>query len=367
MKKNLIALAVAAAVVAPAIATADVTVYGVAQVEVTSVSNEVEILKPAGTDPITGSTNKYAKRVDGISVRDHSNSRLGVKADEDLGNDWKGLAKFEFKVDPASGTANSGLSEKCSNSDDFNSDGDCKDSFGGTAITAREMMVGVSGKGVGTFSLGRLKSPYKYAGGVKYDVFVATALQARGAGGMSAEPAVPDAKNNYHGVSAFGHGGFLSKTLGYNGKLGPVDLAVAYGAGQGDGLLAIAAKMKQKNWEAGVAIIDAGDRLGSGDDGTVTSNIHAVTGNTDLEYSATKLHGQYKMGMHTISAQYEMIEYTPGVGSCSTGDGCEPTYMFLGYQAKMGKNTFVVQYGMHDADGAKSCITKRCYKIWNGC
>lgn len=45
-------------------------------------------------------------------------------------------------------------------------------------VPARDLMVGLKG-GFGTLELGSLKSAYKYGGGVKYDPFVATMLEAR--------------------------------------------------------------------------------------------------------------------------------------------------------------------------------------------
>ncbi|HEC17764.1 MAG TPA: porin, partial [Gammaproteobacteria bacterium] len=58
------------------------------------------------------------------------------------------------------------------------------------------------------------------------------------------------------------------------------------------------------------------------------------------DYTATKVGGQFKSGPHKISGQYEMID---------TGTN-EPTVLFLGYQMKMGKNTFALQYADADPD-----------------
>ena len=48
-----------------------------------------------------------------------------------------------------------------------------------TQLTDREVMVGLRGR-FGDFETGRIRTPYRYLGGVKYDPFVATALEQRG-------------------------------------------------------------------------------------------------------------------------------------------------------------------------------------------
>jgi predicted porin len=298
MKKNLIALAVASAFVVPTMASADVQVYGLAQVEIANISPEDD----------TATSKSY------IDVIDNSNGRVGVKASEDMGNGWSGLAKLEYKIDTADGVA------------------------GGTnvGLTPRETMVGLKGKGAGQFQLGRLKSPYKYAGGVKYDPFVATTLQARGNGGMV--------------NGAYGQGGFLSNTIAYWGSFGAVKVALAYGPETNDGMYSFSAKYSASNFEAGVATVSTGDRLAglAGPDGMGVS----VPAGTQT-YSATKVFGKYNIGsMHTIVAQYEMTDQ-----DCS-GDGCKPNVLFLGYHLMMGKNAFVAEYGQTDADGANGADGK---------
>jgi predicted porin len=295
MKKNLIALAVTAAVIAPTMAMAEVTVYGLAQVELTS------------NDPETTGAESY------LNVKDNANGRVGVKASEDLGNGWQGIAKFEYKADTADGAA------------DTATKGTGTTTIG---LTPRETMVGLKGKGFGTIMLGRLKSPYKYAGGVKYDPFVATSLEARGNGGMSG--------------GAYGHGGFLSNMVGYNGKFGPVKLSIVYGPSENDGTLGASATFAQKSWEIFVSLIDRGDS-GAGLVGTGT----ALPTTAYSTYSSTKLGGKVTIaGMHTIVAQYEMTDPSTN----GTSGNAEPKYLMVGYHAKVGKNMFVGEIGQLDAD-----------------
>jgi len=86
MKRNLIALAVLAAVGAPAAAQSSVTLYGLIGLEV-------------GKNP--GSDNKV--------VQNGANSRLGVRGVEDLGGGMRAFFTLENRYEPAtraaSGTA----------------------------------------------------------------------------------------------------------------------------------------------------------------------------------------------------------------------------------------------------------------------
>ncbi|MDH5324583.1 MAG: porin [Gammaproteobacteria bacterium] len=283
MKRSLIALAVSSAVIAPAAMAGDVTVYGRAQVEVSSISYQ-----------------NAATGTDGVQLQDVGHGRLGFKASEDLGDGLTGMAVLEFKTNTADGAA--------------------------VSLSDRETMVGLKGS-FGQVELGNLKQAYKYAGGVKYDPFVASSLEARNNGGM-----VHKATN----FSAGGQASFHSSAIGYRGKFGPVAVALTYGAEEGDGSMTAAAVFNAPAFEALVALADSGDSAGAGN-----------------SYSATKIGGQFRMagGAHKISAQYEM-------GSIETGGATtDPTTLFVGYQGKFGKNLFVAQIGAHDNDAATNSGT----------
>ena len=93
MQKKIIALAIAAAVSAPALAdNANVTIYGKAFLNVESVKN-----------------NKVAapKKDNALRVMNNA-SRLGVKGSEDVGADLKAIYQFEVEMD-ASGNTGAGL------------------------------------------------------------------------------------------------------------------------------------------------------------------------------------------------------------------------------------------------------------------
>jgi len=266
MKKSLLTLAVAAGMAASGAAFADVTTYGHAQVEI-------------GT---------YGGDVEGIAVADAARGRIGFKASEDLGDGMKAITKMEFKVDTADGdagaasckatdanAATSGTSISCSGS-------------GGISLQKREQLVGLK-TGMGTVELGRLKSAYKYFGGVKYDPFVASLLEARGNGGMSGKVG----KGN-----AYGHNSFISDSFGYSHKVGAASFRLTYDFDDGGPAttatgangMTFGFKFATKAFEVVAAIANDGEAGTS-------------------EYSATKFGGQFKgiKGMK-ISAQVESAE-----------------------------------------------------------
>ena len=139
MKKKLIALAVAGALAAPVVASAqgtNVTIFGRVQAEYSGVDN---------------GNNAYQS---GISDNARS-SRWGLQVTEDLGRGLKANARFEQGFNTGSGQA----------------------------ATPREQWVGLSSAQWGDVKFGRVQSPFKdFAGGMTIDPFAYTTLQANGAG-----------------------------------------------------------------------------------------------------------------------------------------------------------------------------------------
>jgi predicted porin len=268
-------------------AQADATAYGQVQFEVANYDNGTE---------------------SGIWVTDRQRGRFGVKGSHDLGGGLSSFAMIEFDLE---GNAN-----------------DSEFGGHGNANRIREVNAGLKGSW-GTFTIGTLKSAYKYTGGVKYDPFVTTTLEARTNGGMTG--------------GTMGQNGFINDALSYKNKFGNVGVWITYSpdktqndsnsltagdTNQHDGQYTAAIKYSVKSFEVFVAGSDAG-------------------GGTDTQYSSTKVGGQWRKGPHKISAQYEM---SSDVGSGATGVDAD-TY-FLGYQFKMGKSTLVAQLGNNDPDGA---------------
>lgn len=274
MNKKLIALAVGATFGAlPLVTTAGVTVYGHAQVEVGNVD--------------TGAS-------DTTEVQDNARGRLGIKASEKLGNGMTAIAKFEWKVDTT---------------------------LGGSDTGQRESFVGLKG-GFGTVTAGALKSPYKYTGGVKYDPFVATMLEARGANGMS---------KGELGASKYGHNGFLSNNVGYMlPKMGAFKAWAVASPDEGDGTggdYSIGAIFGQKTWEIIAALIH-NDANGANAD-------------------AYKIGGMYKFGNFKIVGQFENLSF-------DTAGTPDTEIYFIGGQAKFGSNVIVAQFGNKDPGGASA-------------
>jgi len=311
MKKTLISLAVAGAFIAPS-AMADVTVYGLAQAELAQI-------KPQDS-------NKDST----LSLVDNSNGRVGVKASEDLGNGWKGLAKFEFKADTVDNTAQAvaasttstctvtgaaeavaGTPVACSSSSSTTVDPKNNQ----ISLSPRESMVGLKGS-AGQFEAGTLKQAYKYMGGVAYDAFVATMMEARGNGGMDKSP--------------WGQGGFHSSSVGYENKFGPVKVRLTYGPQTDDSSKTFGVMYEANGIEGFVATSDDGKQK------------------DPAKQTNTKFGGAYTMGGNKIMLQLENIKNDPGTaGSTAKTD----KYTYLAYNGKFGKTNLIFQYATFKKDG----------------
>jgi predicted porin len=152
MQKKLLAIAVGATMVAaPMFAQADVKLKGQVAVEL------------ANTDG--GQTLGDASSVIDSNTRQgdyNGRSRIVIDASKDLGNGLKAIGRYAFNLNPSDGGYGSSLDP----------------------LKSRDQYVGLAG-GWGAAVAGRLPTPYKMNGGVKWDPFVATFMQARGQGGMS--------------------------------------------------------------------------------------------------------------------------------------------------------------------------------------
>ena len=196
MKKKLLTLAVAAALAAPAIASAEAIMYGKLNMSVDyfDINNEVfdyATTDVIGEDPVTGETfflpNVIEVDADGnpIIVGKSGNNfkgwtlnrgpngkgefranRLGVKGSEDLGNGLKAIYQIEFGVRMAN------------EADNYSSNGDAD-----SAVTMRNSFVGLAGDW-GTFLVGRHDTPLKISTG-KLDLFADTMADYNGTVGFN--------------------------------------------------------------------------------------------------------------------------------------------------------------------------------------
>jgi predicted porin len=183
MNKKLISLAVAAALVAPAAAMAEATLYGKLNVSLdyASVTNVVLPTYALARDPRTGLVIRdqfgNATLVQTVPGQDFDGwgmsangyipgasraSRLGVKGSEDLGGGLKAIYQVEFGVN-LNDTNNNVLA---------NND----------AITMRNSFVGLAG-GWGTFLMGRHDTPMKISTS-KLDLFADTMADYNGTVGF---------------------------------------------------------------------------------------------------------------------------------------------------------------------------------------
>ncbi len=286
MNKKLIALAVGAALTAPLAAQAGPTVYGHLAADLSSESVDVTG-GPTTTDGhlLQGGGGRFQ---DGNGIDDNKRGRLGVKGNYDLGGGLKAIYKFEFQVDTSTANVD---------------DGD------------RNSFVGLKGS-FGTIKLGSLKTPYKYMGGVKYDPFVTTELEARRYGGMT--------------FGTFGSNSFFRTSVGYERKVGGGKFWLVYSPNETNGTnnsgdYSAGFMMKAKGYEWFIATAKDADI----DNDPLT---------VDYAFTALKVGGKWKSGPHVLKLQYETTTNETAAGDY---DG---TLIFLGYEMKMGKNTFVAQY-----------------------
>jgi len=318
MNKKLLAIAVGAALVAGPTLTAnagEVTVYGQVQVELAQ--EDVDVALGAGVSEEFLRTNSWDGGAvsgntagdppgDVLTMEDNQRGRFGIKASEDLGGGLKGLAVIEYDM---------GSNET-----------------GGSGPTIRHASVGLGG-GFGTVLVGALKMPYKYTGGIKYDPFVATNLEARRSGGMTG--------------GNFGHNGFISNAISFETKAIPMtsiwvlyspdEQGVDSGGNSGTGSqvgdagdYSAALKVGDKAWEVFVATAHNEDNSG-------VFNQH---------FTAVKVGGKVKVGkMHTIVAQYETTEE-----DVSTGVSLDGKILFLGYHLTLGNTTLVGQVGQGELE-----------------
>jgi len=305
MDKKILVAAVAAAMMAPSFASADVKLYGIAQVEY-----NVEDDDGAGQDSV--------QSVDDDGVR----SRIGVKFSEKLGGGLKAFGKFEWALDPA----------------DSNTSGT------GAGLAARDQHVGIKGSW-GSIAAGSFHAPYKTAGGVKWDPWTATHLQARRAGGMTG------------GAGIGGTNGFMRNAIYYtspnvNGfkvqfAISPDETnaaATRNDSDDSDNDYSLAVQYKNGPWHA----IVAHNR----------NNVPSTTNGGDDE-TLTKVGLRWKQGAWTLAGQYEVVSDadraatggTPGLGNAyRPGAGDDADVFWLNAQYKHGNNIFTASWGETDVD-----------------
>lgn len=299
MNKNVIALAVAAALAAPLAAQAEVTVSGTLQAEVISLSGD------------TVQEGLYLDDAqEGGSLGSGNAGAINFSASEDLGNGLTAIAKYGMNVD-----------------------------VDGRTPAQRDSYVGLSGS-FGTVLLGTLSSPYK-SSTVSWDPFLATSAQARGNYGMSTL-----------------HNGYAGNAIAYANKFGSAKVVAAVVLDEatdtgatgstttGNHALSFSVNMPVGPVELAVAYFNA-DKMGD------------ATGVASSTFNAIKAGVKYTAGAIGVAAQYETIDtgatdntnvgyitgtYTMGANTFAASYGQQdngtttPTYMAIGMVHGFSKN-----------------------------
>jgi predicted porin len=315
MNKNVIALAVAAAMAAPLAAQAEVKITGGLQAQIVSIDGDSAM--PDGL---------YA--TDGGEYEGENTGNYGFlqfAASEDLGNGLKALAVYNMNISVG------------------DSDGA---PVGGAAPGGRDAYVGLSG-GFGTVLAGTLTAPYAMT--KSWDPFVATFAQARGNGGMSSL-----------------HNSYAGNALAYANKFGMANVVLAVvldetkeageDATNGNHGTSFAVNMPVGPVEVALAYLDISEFAAGAD-----------------KASATKVGVKYNAGAITVAAQHEMLDeglgdqtftyltasFASGANTFSAAYGMnqddasdlDHSYMAIGMKHAFSKTTSVnVAYRMTDTD-----------------
>lgn len=288
MKKNVIALAVAAAMVAPA-AMAEVKVSGGLQAQLVNYSGD-------------GVNEGWYATDGGEMARENSGNYgfLKFSASEDLGNGMKAMAVYNMNVSVG--------------------DADGVGSNGGPG--GREAYLGLAGN-FGAVLAGTLSNPYKSAT-VKWDPFLGTFAQARGS----------------YGASTL-HNSYVGNAVAYANKFGMAKVVAAVvldetpnvGTNAGN-TTAQHAKALSVNMPVGPVEV----ALGYVD----LSNFNGSAGSAATSYGddadAMKLGVKYTAGAITASLQHETL-----------GDGLgDQTFLLANASYTSGANKFSLGFGQND-------------------
>lgn len=303
MKTKLLAMCVSAVLSAiPPVVTADVSVGGMAQVEIAR-----EQTKNAAGATVRKET----------TVEDNTRGRFWITANEDLGGGLKGLAHFEFGTDTTGACALEASlpTGACGTTPNFGN--------------VREKYVGLK-TNWGTVKLGSNRQAYKYYGGVLWDAFVTTNLEARGNGGMSG--------------GAFGQNNYFDNSLRYESPVwagfsfeftyGFDDVSAVTTADDGD--YSVGVQWKGLGGDLHIVAARSEDQ----------NNSAGAAGDSNVD-ERNKLGVKYTfLKNYTVLTQFEQIE--------NDADTTDADVWFLGFQARFGNVLGVIQAGNTDGRIAAS-------------
>jgi predicted porin len=312
MNKNLLAIAVASALVLPFAANAEVEVFGQAQLEVVSTSGDKTEGLTLGDSSESG------------TIGSGNASMFGVKGSHDLGNGMTGLYKvnFNFKSDELGAPAD------------------------------RDQYIGLKGA-FGTFLMGTMNTPYKSTT-VGWDPFLATFMQARGNNGMSKTPGL--------------YNSYGQNVLAYSNKAGDVKYTVGINLDESDNDLPDGGDPDNLPDGDGKRDGDHGFHLGVnapiGDSLEVAFGLLTESEDSDTVSAAgtaTKIGIKWTSGDMSVAAQFETededltdqdhmyVNFVKGLGNGASAAiafgsktdnsaaGNDGTYVAIGYKKSMNK------------------------------
>ena len=341
MQKKLLTVAIGAALVAgTSLVQANVKVGGQAQVEYYNGKVECGVGNGAAVATFSGSGSCAAgdRRLEKASgLIDNARGRFFIAADEDITGSLKALARYEFSVDVA-------------NSGQTTGNGNTASPYDGTARTfdqrTREKYVGLQG-GFGTLTIGNLHGVYKRLGGVRWDTFNATVLEARGNGGQS---------GGGDSNSQFAHNGFIPGAIKWESDklMGPARLEVLVAPDSNTSSSTFEDSGNGYDYQLGLSIKPVKQLeiiLAH------SNNKEQVSSATHDDAKQTKLGVRGMFGGSTAFVQYEVGDHnstggaTTSAGLITTPDATSATWLLLGFSQKFGSSEVAVQLGRHDRDG----------------
>lgn len=346
MKKKLLKVAIGAALSAGvSVAQAGVTVGGMAQVEYFNGTAECSV-GSGDSSSFTGSGNcnaGAARRQKSSGMIDNARGRIIINADEEIGS-MKALARYEFSVD----TANSGQ-ENGNTAIPYDSNERTFDQ------RTREKYVGLQG-GFGTLTLGNLHGVYKRLGGVRWDAFNATVLEARGNGGQSGGDL----------SSQFGHNGFIPGAIKWETDklLGPVRMEVLVAPDSNTNSDTVGDTGNGYDYQIGFSIKPI-SQLEIILAHSNNKEEHAASFFDNDDAKATKVGVRGVFGGTSAFVQYEKADINDSLGGNSGTStdpeglelpGADASWLLLGFGQKFGSNEIVLQVGRHDRDRANGAV-----------
>lgn len=268
MQKKIIALAIASAMTMPALALAEVTVYGKANVAYEMTNDGGDVTTGAGAGNTDAKRNQVSSNT----------SILGLKGSEDLGNGLTAVWQMEGTV----GMDNGATASSAATGSAVPSKGTA------TSLFNRNTFVGVAG-GFGTVVLGQHDTPYKLATR-KLDVFADSIADNRSIMGGGHDARGTDVlayiSPNFSGFTA---------AVAYVGSTDNTLLVGAAVPGNSTaGLTSISGNYARDNWTVALA-----------NQSINVKNANPGASKTDM--TATKLAGTFAMNVFTVGLAYEML------------------------------------------------------------